>query len=60
MYSAIQRFLKDKGTYFVKVVKILYHNHIPPISAPANIGQELQVPLRPLSRGYTVLAFSNP
>ena len=39
----------------MKIVKISYHNDPPPITAPANKGQNLQVPSRPLFRGYTVL-----
>ena len=34
-------------------MKVSYHNYPPPITAPANKGQDLQVPSRPLSRGYT-------
>ena len=49
----------------MKIVKISYHNDPPPITAPANKGQNLQVPSRPLFRGYTVLKnakkmFKNP
>ena len=47
--------LEEYGIYFVKIVKISYHNYPPPITAPANKGQNLQVPSRPLSRGNTVL-----
>ena len=36
------------------MVKNTYCNDLPPITAPANNGQDLQVPSRPLSRGYTV------
>ena len=35
-------------------MNISYHNDPPPITAPGNKGQKLQVPSRPLSRGYTV------
>ena len=56
MYFSIQRFKENKSnSCFIKIVKILYHNDPPPITAPANNGQNLQVPSRPLSRGYTVL-----
>ena len=44
--------------YFVKNVKISYQKYPPPITAPANKGQNLQAPSRPLSRGYTVLSSS--
>ena len=58
MYFSIQRFKENKSnSCFIKIVKILYHNDPPPITAPANKGQNLQVPSRPLSRGYTVLIF---
>ena len=58
MYFAILRFFENKGIiYFVKIVKISYHEYPPPITAPANKGQNLQVPSRPLSRGYTVFDF---
>ena len=36
------------------MVKITYSDDLPQITAPANDGQDLQVPSRPLSRGYTV------
>ena len=37
------------------IVKTLDHNDLPPITAPANKGQNLHVPSRPLSRGSTVV-----
>ena len=53
MNFAILRFLENKGSaYFMKILKTSYHNNSPPITAPANKGQDLQVPLRPLYRGY--------
>ena len=36
------------------IVKTLDHNDLPPITAPANKGQNLQVRSRTLSCGYTV------
>ena len=37
------------------MMKLLYRNDPPPITALANKGQNLQVPSRLLSRGYTVV-----
>ena len=56
MYFAILRSLK-RQTYCIicKNCKISYCNDLPLITAPANKGQDLQVPSRPLSRGYTVV-----
>ena len=60
MNFAILRFLENKGSaYFMKILKTSYHNNSPPITAPANKGQDLQVPLGPLSWGYTVDLDSN-
>ena len=36
------------------MVKITYSDDLPQITAPANDGQDLQVPSRPLSPDYTV------
>ena len=37
------------------MVKNIYFDNLPPIKVPAINGQDLQIPSRPLSRGYTVL-----
>ena len=43
--------------FSIQIVKNINSYYLPPITAPANNGQYMQVPLRPLSRGFTVLSF---
>ena len=66
MYFAFLKYCRNKGIvnffcknfqkiFFVKIVKLSCHHDPPPITAPASKGQNLPVPSRPLSRGYTAI-----